>query len=703
MAPIWIEARFVSMLELLKQRFSRHTDFFLGWLLFVTFRLGTVWFFRPGGYIRDYSDLIFYQTRASWQDFGLLPYRDYWSEYPPLFAWLTLWIDTLSRRIPLWEDERLWYVVLFGLLMVAAEGVTLLSLYWLARRLYGASAFRVVWLYAGFFLPVYLLSGWFDALPVATVMVGLVIAVNQPQWGGALLFGLITGIGGLLKLVPLALTALLPLATKRISRWFVGIGTALLVMLLGYGIAYQQGPVMTMASLRSLRERSGWSTLYAWSNGYTRLGKVLGDVFDPMADVSLYASWYPERLIWLFWLAVGALLFALAYRQAPTPQSPRRLVLFAALTYAILLVAYPAWNPQYLLYLLPFLVLVWPNVRGVLYALLLSAVVLLEHPIYHNLLGPGYAPAYANLVEADYKELLLLLIIGRTFLLLVVALNLALELLRPQTRVRWLPVLATVCTFGLLVSATPQFVQAYQAGRLATSPLRSLVRLLNTTDQDWPVVSQQLALGRELRPLLTAPERLILMGGRPGRLEPLPSVAQQGAFLYLQAENDDLSLAPMTNAAYRCEMALTIRQWQLWYCNGAPITPVARFAAGVELLGASQPVLVQDRLHLTLLWRTQAPIAADYTVFVHLVDHNGTMIGQWDQMPGANTNPTTTWLPNTVVVDDYQIPLQRTGAPPYQVLVGLYAPTTGARLAIEQSTRPLLSDDRLQLYEVTLP
>ncbi len=44
-----------------------------------------------GGYTRDYSDLIYYQGRATWQNFGLLPYRDYWSEYPPVsYTHLTL-------------------------------------------------------------------------------------------------------------------------------------------------------------------------------------------------------------------------------------------------------------------------------------------------------------------------------------------------------------------------------------------------------------------------------------------------------------------------------------------------------------------------------------------------------------------------------------------------------------------------------------
>lgn len=694
----------VFMKVSIKQRLTAHADFLLLFALFLTFRLSTVWLLRPGGYIRDYSDLIYYQGRASWQDFGLLPYRDYWSEYPPLFAWLTVWIDRLSHHIPLWEDERLWYAVPFGLIMVGAESATFLALYWLARRLYGERALRVSWLYAGLFLPVYLLGGWFDALPVATILVGLALAVAQPHWGGALLFGLITGLGGLLKLVPLALGAVLPLATKRISVWGLGLATACLVMVLGYGVAYVQGPVMTLASLRSLSERSGWSTLYAWSNGYTRLGKVLGDVFDPTVDMHLYHSWYPERLVWLGWLLIGLLAFAVALRQEPPPQSARRLIFFSALTYTILLVAYPAWNPQYGLYLLPFLILLWPGARGVIYALLLSALILVEHPIYHNLLGPGYAPAYANLVEADYKQLFLFMIIVRTLLLMVIGMNLALHLYWPQVRARWLPVATAGCTVLAILWSTPQFVQAYTAGRLATSPLRPLVRVLDTTDSQWPVVSQQLGLGRALRPLLAVPNRLVLMGGRPGRVEPLPTLAAQGTFLYIQTNDDDGAIAPTANAQYGCSSSLTVAQWRLWYCNGATPAALATFAEAIDLLGASKPVLVNDRLHLTLLWRSQVAAAADYTVFVHVVDSRGQMVGQWDQVPGAGAMPTTTWAVNQVIVDDYQIPLQLTaGAPSYQILVGLYAPTTGERLAILSSTHPMLSEARLQLYELTLP
>ena len=256
--------------------------------LFLFFRLCSVLLFRPGGYIRDYSDLIYYHRRASWQDFGLLPYRDYWSEYPPLFAWFSVWVDRVSRQIPLWEDERLWYAVIFGLCTVAAEVVTFFCLYQLARRIYGDGALRVNWLYAGLFLPVYMLGGWFDALPVATIFLALWLLLRWPHLIGMAVAGIVLGLGGLLKLTPLALLAILPLLQKKVWQWLFTGGLAGVVMVTGYLLAYRQGPQMTLASLRSLLERSGWATLYAWTSGYTRLGKVLGDVFDPAEQMSLY-------------------------------------------------------------------------------------------------------------------------------------------------------------------------------------------------------------------------------------------------------------------------------------------------------------------------------------------------------------------------------------------------------------------------------
>lgn len=669
-----------------------HHDFLLLLTTFVSFRLAAVWFTRPGGYIRDYSDLIYYRARASWQDFGFLPYRDYWSEYPPLFAWFSVWIDTVARWLPVWEDERLWYAVFFGAALVIAESVTFVCLYLLARRLWGEQALRVCWLYAGLFLPVAMLNGWYDALPVMTIFVALTAMLTvRPPWGLAFA-GLAAGVGGALKLVPLAILAVTPLATRRWRHIVLAGVLAVLVLVSVYTLAYFSGPTMTLASLRSLVDRTGWSTFYALADGFTRLGKVVGDPFDPVSKVGQYEPQLPQRFIWLGWLGLGAVMLWLARRRQPPPQAAWRVVSFAAFTYAVLLLAYPAWNPQYALYLLPFLALIWPDARGLTYALLLSGYVLLEHPIYFNLIGPNYPPTIQQILGLDPTRLLWLIVSLRTLVLVAIAADLGWTLLRPTAR-RLAPVLLALATIPALLWFTPDFLAAYRAGRLATTPLRPAIVYLNAQSDTLPIVASNLTVARTLRPLLATPNRLILAGGRPGRVEPLPTLLASGQpFVYVRTADDADDVVSYLDASGACAQREDIGDVQFWRCHAA--TPsLAVFDDGIELAAAHLPDALQETLYLTLFWRTAAPLAADYTVFVHVIDGNGRMIGQWDQPPAAGAAPTSSWTPGRIVVDDYRIELdQRDAQRPVQVRVGLYEPTTGARLSVTTTTLPSADD-----------
>jgi hypothetical protein len=671
-----------------RQRLRAHDDFLLLLATFVTFRLATVWFTRPGGYIRDYSDLIYYRSRASWQEFGFLPYRDYWSEYPPLFAWFTVWIDNLARLFPVWEDERFWYAAFFGAALVVAESVTFVCLYLLARRLWGERALRVGWLYAGLFLPVYMLNGWHDALPVMTIFVALTIMLSVRSAWGMALAGLMAGVGGALKLVPLAILAVTPLVTRRWREVALAGALALLVLAGVYAFAYATGATMTLASLRSLVDRTGWSTLYALADGFTRLGKVVGDPFDPASTVGQYDPHVPQRLIWLGWMALGAAMLWLARRRQTPPQDAWRVVGFAALTYAILLLAYPAWNPQYALYLLPFLVLIWPGWRGLIYALLLSGFVLLEHPVYFNLIGPNYPPTTQQILGLDPTRLLWVIVTLRTLVLVAIAVDLGWMLLRPAAR-RRAPVLVALATIPALLWFTPDFLETYRAGRLATTPLRPAIVYLNALDADLPIVASNLTVGREVRPLLTAPDRLILAGGRPDRVEPLPALLDSGQpFVYVRTPGDAEAVVAYLDASGACAQREDVGDVQLWRCH-VTAEPAAVFGDAIELAAARLPDTLDAPLYLTLFWRTSAPLAADYTVFVHVVDSSGRMIGQWDQAPAAGAAPTSSWTPGRIVVDDYRIDLDPAGAQhPVRVLVGLYDPATGARLPVTATTLP---------------
>lgn len=110
----------------------------------------------------------------------------------------------------------------------------------------------------------------------------------------------------------------------------------------------------------------------------------------------------------------------------------------------------------------------------------------------------------------------------------------------------------------------------------------------------------------------------------------------------------------------------------------------ADFAGRVTLLGyevsAAHP---GEELHLTLYWRADAPMATDYTVFVHVLDAAGSIVAQADAPPQAGRYPTHWWERGEALADQHTIHLPadlRPGA--YRVRLGLYDPTTGERLPL---------------------
>lgn len=90
-----------------------------------------------------------------------------------------------------------------------------------------------------------------------------------------------------------------------------------------------------------------------------------------------------------------------------------------------------------------------------------------------------------------------------------------------------------------------------------------------------------------------------------------------------------------------------------------------------------------DRLALTLYWQALAPPAADYTVFVHVLDGNGKIVAQYDGQPLGGDLPTRAWPPGYTVADAITIPLPSTLAPgTYRLAAGLYDAASGVRLPI---------------------
>lgn len=110
----------------------------------------------------------------------------------------------------------------------------------------------------------------------------------------------------------------------------------------------------------------------------------------------------------------------------------------------------------------------------------------------------------------------------------------------------------------------------------------------------------------------------------------------------------------------------------------------AHLGEQVELLGyalGADTVRPGQMAQATLYWRALAPMEAEYTVFVHLLDKTGTLRAQRDNPPVGGTYPTTLWMPGEVVADEYEIALPiDLPAGTYTLIAGMYEPETGARL-----------------------
>lgn len=93
-------------------------------------------------------------------------------------------------------------------------------------------------------------------------------------------------------------------------------------------------------------------------------------------------------------------------------------------------------------------------------------------------------------------------------------------------------------------------------------------------------------------------------------------------------------------------------------------------------------------LALILYWRALDTIPYDYTVFVHLVDRNGTIVAQYDSQPRKGQAPLSTWEPHRPFTDvvllliDDAVPL----GDDYRVMLGLYDAQTGARVPLQNSS-----------------
>ncbi|MEZ4835958.1 MAG: hypothetical protein R2873_28835 [Caldilineaceae bacterium] len=110
---------------------------------------------------------------------------------------------------------------------------------------------------------------------------------------------------------------------------------------------------------------------------------------------------------------------------------------------------------------------------------------------------------------------------------------------------------------------------------------------------------------------------------------------------------------------------------------GVRFEETLELANGRMALSSVQP----DQLDVSLVWRAVDRPRTEATVFVHLLNAAGEIIGQFDQPPGGVENPTSLWAPGEEVRNDFSLTLP-TDDHATTLRVGLYEPVGGRQLPV---------------------
>jgi hypothetical protein len=304
------------------------------------------------------------------------PFIDYWVEYPPVFPFLSKFLFDLV------DGRGHVYDTLFALIMTLAQTVSLWVFIKLAEKVLTEDvAQRTIWVY--FALTLCIPYGWwyFDPLVVLAELLGLLWVFEGKETRAGIAFA----IGILTKFFP-------ALALPMVWRW-LNWRRALVVTLLTLSITlavyaglYFTSPNQTLASIRSQSAKGSWETVWALVDGNLNTG-IFGpeaERFDPSTALQLHGN--PARVpSWLTLIPLAALGGWLFWRVRLNTM--RAAIAFLGVTWCIFLLWSPGYSPQWVLYLLPVIMLALPARNARLFAIILTLVNILEWPV---MLTRGY-------------------------------------------------------------------------------------------------------------------------------------------------------------------------------------------------------------------------------------------------------------------------------------------------------------------------
>ncbi len=358
--------------------------------LTVRFAFDTAEFIDPK---RAYN--LFYSL-ATLTDQGVYPYLGRWSEYPPGFPWLSTGVYRAVSFFGVTYDR---YYAAITLAILPFGVGTLVLVYKLVERTWDKPrAVYAAWAFTALAVPMHDWMRTFSAVPIFFLLLAVWLAVDGRRHSAVLAAAL----GFLFKIVPIA--ALVPILRDSATLRRRAALLALTAVYLAAGLApfWIAGRPWFEASLGNMLERPPWGTVWALLDGWHSAGVVNWYRLDPNTAIDYdFEGRLPDGFSLLPLLAFGALALWLALRRHPV-EDARTQVRVAFLALLGLLLALKGWSPSFVNWVLPFLLVVYPNGRGVILAVALGALELFWRPLSLTLgvseLGVMLAVAVRTLV-----------------------------------------------------------------------------------------------------------------------------------------------------------------------------------------------------------------------------------------------------------------------------------------------------------------
>jgi hypothetical protein len=358
------------------------------------------------------GDRLYHFALAALEDDGFWPFRDWWSEFPPVWFLTTTSVHALLGENVSYNS---WSIVL-GLIMLASETGSLILLYKLGGRLHNtATGLALAWIYALLAIPFVFMWWNFDSLVTFTLLLGIwLLLIGQETRSAA-----VVAFGALVKFVPaLLFGAILRYRNVRSAGRYIAVTLGLFA--LAYLPLFAINAELTAVSLTAQFGKPSYQTVWAILDGNTTTGNF-GSIESHFYAKGVAEGGGPRNPALLpAWLRFGvAGLIGLFVFLRTRRFDDVGLVAFVGITLLIFFLQSQGFSPQWLTQIIPLYLLVFPTRNAVYLIFLLSLLAFVEYPFLFARTGDT-----GGVISGDLLPPYVLIVGLRTLLMVLAAVTL---------------------------------------------------------------------------------------------------------------------------------------------------------------------------------------------------------------------------------------------------------------------------------------